>query len=248
MVKKMEVVKQCPICGGSGSYHGERNDAGVIVKMDKCAECGTLYQNPRLTEQGVSEFYQNGSYNRAYLSRASMQDRANRLITMLRLMEITPKRVLDVGCARGDFLRNTQIWFGSQVVGLDHFVDNPLISEIVTSKDEVDGEFDLIACIHTFEHFYDPQAELDWMVSKLAPGGTLLIEVPTVEKITFPHLYIFSEKAIRLMVERTGMECMYINQEKMAQVFIGNGYGRFSIEHVTIEAPEIQYRGLYGFR
>lgn len=247
MVKRiMESVKQCPICGGAGEFHNENNDNGVLIRMDKCTECGVEYQNPRLSRADLDAFYQDGTYFRAY-SRGNSQDRVNRIITMLRLMDIKPKRALDYGCANGYLLRNLQVWFGSRILGLDIYTDKPLVKEIVYSKDEVDGEFDLITCLHVLEHIYDPQAELEWMLTKLEPGGTLLIEVPSTDKILLPHVFKYSEKALRLMVERTGNECMFLDHGPMYQVFVGDGYSRFIVERVVEEPPSFSRGGLYGY-
>jgi 2-polyprenyl-3-methyl-5-hydroxy-6-metoxy-1,4-benzoquinol methylase len=42
----------------------------------------------------------------------------------------------------------------------------------------VTGEFDLITCVFTLERVDDPAGALAWMKDRLAPNGTLLVEMP----------------------------------------------------------------------
>jgi len=62
-----------------------------------------------------------------------------------------------------------------------------------------------------FEHLRDPKAAMEFLLSKLNPGGVVVIEVPNMlptkrklfEVLHFAHVYGFTPKTL----ERLGYEC-----------------------------------------
>ena len=94
-------------------------------------------------------------------------------------LPIGGKRLLDIGCARGyllQFARNR----GYDILGVEPcndftFDDIPHVHSI----DEVQGQFDVITCIHTLEHTPDFVYIAERVKELLEPGGMLIIEVPS---------------------------------------------------------------------
>ena len=243
MNAQMENVINCPLCGHGASFY--RESAGI--KVDKCGECGVIYQNPRMTKEALDLYYSNGTYNRTYSSSlGSQRSRANRILSIIRGMEIFPKRCLDIGCSRGYLLKSLKEDYGAQVLGLEKYINGPVIDEIVQSKEKVTGKFDFILCIQTLEHMYDPQEELRWMVEKLDAGGTIVLELPFQEKIYLPHIYAFNTISARLMLKRLGLEYLYIEYETNGIFLIGEGYNRYKAERVIeIMDSYTMFDGLY---
>lgn len=238
----METIAQeiCPICGNQGTAYKSDKRNGYSVSVDKCGTCGTIYQNPRLTREALAEFYASGKYDEVFDGGVSSgRPRADRLSAFINGFRLSPTRCLDIGCGSGYLLRNLHEDYGAEVVGYDLFPPRrPVIDTITSSKEEVTGKFDLITCIHVLEHVYDPMEEVLWMASLLKPGGTLMIEVPMVEKIYLPHIFIFSKKALNMMFEATGLEYFPIDLPSLAcdnkivvQSFIallGDGYSKYT--------------------
>jgi SAM-dependent methyltransferase len=251
---QFEKVDKCPICGGDGpylfhaqvNYIGETPPFGNIIRCSRCVDCGTIYHNPRLTRESSHDFYVNGLYRRIspYLSRAE-QGRADRYVPLVDILELHPKRILDVGCSAGILLHQMQVYHECQVVGLEIAPMEKLIDEIVRTKEEVTGKFDMIFCIHMLEHTYDPHDELQWIVDRLEPGGTLFLELPVIDRLDssteklpgfgIAHPYTFTREALKLIVNRTGLEYLYLPiAENTSILIIGDRYGKMQTEKVLI--------------
>jgi 2-polyprenyl-3-methyl-5-hydroxy-6-metoxy-1,4-benzoquinol methylase len=101
---------------------------------------------------------------------------------------INTGRLLDVGCAKGDFLHLARDEFGWNVVGLDisewaaRYARSVygLDVQVAAASGAVfrQGEFDVIHASHVLEHTYAPLTALQKLWMWLKPGGYLHIEVP----------------------------------------------------------------------
>ncbi len=125
-------------------------------------------------------------------------DYPSRLTTYLAdqfLAEHAGKRLLDLGCGRGEFLHGFAER-GFHAVGIDRSRPaNPKFSDPVVVGDYArdalpfeDGEFDVIFSKSVFEHIVDVSALLDECRRVLAPGGTLISLVPDW-KAQWRHFY-----------------------------------------------------------
>ena len=104
------------------------------------------------------------------------------------------KRVLDVGCGRGQIGRILSTQFGCVVTGLEinpEFArecvgyDRVLVgsAEAPAVFDSFSREFDVIICGDVLEHLQQPTVPLQAFHRLLLPGGRLLISVPNVAQI-----------------------------------------------------------------
>jgi cyclopropane fatty-acyl-phospholipid synthase-like methyltransferase len=197
MPNEMVEVNKCMVCGSdtiisAGTYNSRPSmkvDLGYTVlpviarvSYSQCLMCGMIWQNPRMSDKDLNEYYSKGHY-RQYLSATveSMDEdeilRAKRIVEEL---DMIPTRHLDIGCSRGFLLRGTKTAFGCGIQGVDsnpsYAVDNiPVVDDISL----VWGTFDLITMIHVLEHTTDPIKELQRVKPFLSKEGTLIIEVPS---------------------------------------------------------------------
>lgn len=205
---QFEVVA-CYLCGSSDyrSFLQAEDDLGGTpgrFQFVRCAQCGLAYQNPRVTLDTIGAYYDD-----TYIAHRKKRDwgpltplferamnkldvEKARIVT--RYLTLTSEsQVLDVGCAVGSFLAHLHSRFGASVAGVD-FKD---LSSAATMKDvefhcglfyeaalESD-RFDLVTMWHFLEHDYDPMRSLATANRVLAPGGTLVIEVPRLDSRTF---------------------------------------------------------------
>lgn len=191
----------CPWCGGIALVERLRTPDLVQFKpgefvIDECQSCGLLFQNPRLTIDGLDFYYRdaydglgaNGIQLLFAQAGASYQGRVD-----LARRHSSPESWLDVGTGYGHFclfarglLPETRFDGLDMGTSIDEaqrrgWIDRAyrgLFPEIV---DDVAGAYDLVSMHHYLEHTRDPRAELDAAHRALKPGGHLLIEVPDPE-------------------------------------------------------------------
>lgn len=188
----------CPMCGSA--------DLRVQVRMpdmlqgkpgtftlEACDGCGHVFQNPRLTPEGLDFYYRDfydgsgegtselafGAGGPSYRGRAEIVDGV-----------AEPRRWLDVGAGHGHFcLAARSYWPKTTFDGLDRgdatleaerrgWVDRGLSGSFPEVAPELAGRYDVVSMHHYLEHTRDPAAELDAVGTVLEPGGLLLIEVP----------------------------------------------------------------------
>jgi SAM-dependent methyltransferase len=199
----------CLACGSTDSslfLTGEDDLTGKPGRFTfmTCAECGLVYQSPRLTLDGIRPYYEDQYIAHqpharwgilAPLFRAAMGslDRAKLRIVQRHAALGPSSRLLDVGCGSGSFLARVRAVTGAAVAGVD-FVDlshrdefaqvefhHGVFSELQLGR----NQFDVVTMWHFLEHDYDPQRSLRQAMSTLTPGGLLVIEVPRLDSVSF---------------------------------------------------------------
>jgi SAM-dependent methyltransferase len=138
------------------------------------------------------------------------------------------RRLLDVGCGLGWYVKLMNSW-GWNAVGVEA---NPISAKrgreiygIDIREGTLEGQkfpdcsFDAICSRHVLEHVPDPEGTLREMRRILRPGGWLGLAMPNGFSLasrwfgknwrgaTPPwHIHLFSPKALRLLLHRTGFE------------------------------------------
>lgn len=129
--------------------------------------------------------------------------------------EILPstKRVLEVGCGSGIFLRELAEAFPETLFcGIDPYAPELTKDNLRLKRgygEEVNiisGWFDLIFSIHSFHHLSDPQTFLENSGKKLSPGGILLIfDWKEGANTGIPETYYSIEK-VKSLIYETGLK------------------------------------------
>ncbi|ARP73922.1 class I SAM-dependent methyltransferase [Streptomyces pluripotens] len=165
--------------------------------LDRCADCGHVFQNPQLTTEGL-EFYYRDFYDGlgerrmsgAFGGRTAMY-RA-RAETMLPYAP-APRTWLDVGTGHGHFCGTARaVLPGTVFDGLDFTdgvelaaregrVDHAYRGAFPDLAPELTARYDVVSMFHYLEHSTDPDRELRAAHATVRPGGHLLIEVPDPE-------------------------------------------------------------------
>ncbi len=130
-------------------------------------------------------------------------------------------RILDVGSGGGQFV-NMMHRFGYQcVTGIDPFLDESAERPYLRRADirSVSGTYDAILFNHSLEHMTDPEAAVKKCAELLAPGGTVVIQLPNMDSREFAthkqnwcwlhapyHFAIPSRKGIERMAARCGFK------------------------------------------
>jgi SAM-dependent methyltransferase len=151
-------------------------------------------------------------------------------------------RLLDVGCATGDFLAH-MAKYGWQVHGVEPSLaasrrarqmhDLDVRTGDLEQARFPDGYFDVVTLWDVLEHLHDPLGSLKEIHRILKSDGVLVIELPNTQSfdamlfgtywigLDIPrHLYVFPPAPLEAMLEETGLQIV------SRQCFSG-GYGAF---------------------
>lgn len=191
----------CPWCGSTellvrtrmpDQFQGKPG----LFTLEECGDCGHVFQNPRLSLDGLDFYYRDfyeglgvggaaqvfGGMGRSYRARAEMLKPFG-----------TPAAWLDVGTGHGHFCNSARdIWPGTRFDGLDMaeavreaeargWVGTAHCGQFPELAPGLVGRYDTLSMSHYLEHTRDPLAELDAAAAVLPPGGHLLIELPDPE-------------------------------------------------------------------
>lgn len=194
----------CPWCGSSAlSVHVRVRDT-LLAKpgrftLERCADCGHVFQNPRLSSEGLDFYYRDvydglGAANTELIFSSQggwYRDRAE-----LVAAHAKPANWLDVGGGHGHFCAVAAEILPETVfdaLDLSEGIEEAerrgwvrrsyrgLFPELAAG---LAGRYEAVSMHHYLEHTIDPLAELDAAVRVLAPGGHLMIELPDPEAWT----------------------------------------------------------------
>jgi len=211
--------------GLNGSFH--------IVR---CGRCNALYLNPRPEGAELARHYPSDyeAFGRRALGSEPLWRRALRLYgldkrcrTVTNLM--SGGKLLDVGCATGDFLARMRQHGPWQVAGLEmneaaatqgshHYG----LEIRIGSVDEVEfarGSFDVVTLWDVIEHLPQPKASLKRIANWLRPGGWVVVRTPDAGSpyarvfgrywagLDAPrHLIVFDRPSLTRLLADTGYE------------------------------------------
>lgn len=218
----------CHLCGSSRCVPLCDNAIGLPVV--RCSECGLIYLRKQPAPADTETRYD--GYMVAERARWNwdewMQERSGRLddwgIGELERTLPSDRRVLELGCAEGYQLEVFRRR-GWQVKGYDvdaravrHAVEMLGLDALRCPLDaipEPDETYDLVVLFHTIEHVAHALSTTEEVCRVLKPCGRLLIVTPcsdtevsrSVGDIWFSdpdHMVFFSQRTIRLLLEKTG--------------------------------------------
>jgi len=210
--------RPCPACFGDAVVDistqvcdaATRDGAFRFVKRDSiCGECGLLFAHAVPDDGFLNDYYAAG-----YLHLKA--DRAGHLgfdsewrLAQLRQSVPTGARVVEFGAGDGAFVEalNGAGWRASGVDLVRKEASDGVERRAVESA-EMRGA-DAVVSYYVLEHVADPRRFLAACKAALKPGGTLVIEVPDVDR--FPdealhheHLTYFAPATLRSLVEAVG--------------------------------------------
>ena len=165
----------------------------------------------------------------AELQRGRLAQRLSQALSLLNKALPDRGRLLDIGCATGDFILAAEKtgWttVGLEVsarqvrAGVERGANVALCQDFLSYPTE--ATFDAVTFNHVLEHVPSPSAYLRRARQVLKPGGLVLISVPTYDSLSrrlfgpywthldLPrHLFHFSAHTLRLLVERAGFRVL----------------------------------------
>jgi len=218
----------CLVCGSAVNPRAlwdERRNLGYAY----CAGCDLYFRNPMDSDLAIADRYRSEpetnviGYNRKAGYRKAISRK--RLHQALRHIQ-NPKRLLEVGCATGFFLREARD-AGLEVSGLElsesyarHCRETGLdVRSEILEKNTFAKPFDVIAYFDVFEHVADPLREVAVIRHYLAPGGLWVLVLPVLnlefrmhkEKwghFNPDHNLLFSRRGMEQFLRKNGFEVL----------------------------------------
>lgn len=237
------VLVDCPLCGSSARTwlheSGDRWMGGPgTFRYARCAACGHAYLGLRPPPDEMSRYYPTDYIPRgrapAAIRRALRRhDLARRVRLVHRWAERAdgrPGRVLDVGCATGDFLVECRAK-GLAVAGVE---PAPWAARLAAARGlpvwptDLAGAalpaaaFDVVTLWDVIEHLEQPVEDLRRIARALRPGGHLVVGTPVEDGWdarawgrawagwdTPRHLSVFSTRSLERALEATGYRVLW---------------------------------------
>jgi SAM-dependent methyltransferase len=231
----------CNLCGNDRFRVLEDTEAPVYVL--KCLCCELVFVDPVPTPNSLITHYDAGYYAEWLENQREKRIRMwrRRLQTIEQYKPIG--RLLDVGCATGDFLELAQR-NGWHVDGTEYspyaaaFARDLLKTDIfcghLMDAPYEDVSFDVVTFWHVLEHVADPIRYLLEAHRILKPSGLLVVAVPNVNDYIMKtayrivkgrslklfsrddreiHLYHFSADTLKQYLHKAGFDCLSISPD-----------------------------------
>jgi len=157
------------------------------------------------------------------------------------LLRTLPKKgkILDVGCGNGKFLNYCKN-YGLEVYGIDPFIDKDIpelnIKKIDLLKADFPDEFfDYITLNNVIEHVPEPEKIIRKCKKMLKHDGKIIFNYPSTSSFHYKyfgknwvsmdtprHLFLFSDKAMRLLLMRDGLKIIKLRNKSEPFSLIGS--------------------------
>jgi SAM-dependent methyltransferase len=217
--------KECPLCA-SEKIKNKYKVSGYTIT--KCLKCSVFFVREILTEDFLKKSYQNVEGHFTFYvhqdNKKCLNYYYNKIKTEIEKMKPAKGTILDVGCSAGFFLEQMNGWerHGIEVaedmgtITREKIGDNIFIGTFETYPTRK-NYFDVITLQDVFDHFIDPNKNLQKCYDMLKPGGLLIVKVHNISclyaKITganfyaiIPpsHLFYFNKKSLKCLLNKVG--------------------------------------------
>ena len=256
----------CNLCGNNNARllctnYDRIHNIDDIFNIVQCNCCSLIYVNPRPTQESIVRYYPN---NYAPYQQSLREGQINgdnfikrvvkalyRLVILKPLLNcvevkntILPSiyrvnretKLLDIGCATGQFLRKYREKFGCSVYGVEIDEDAAnyardhngieIYNTDFLANNLPSAFFDCITMWWFLEHTHNPREVLKETWRILNNDGVAVIGVPNAKSIgrylfrdkwygydTPRHLYIFSPRTIRQLLQEAGFKVIAVKHD-----------------------------------
>ena len=176
---QLETLKKCDLCGSDHIVCLDSKN-----NINRCRDCGYVFDSPRPTTQAISEFYSKPSQYGFWF------EDARDVLCKKRLAMVQKHKksgtLLDVGAGPAQFLNLAKAFF--DVTGTEVSKTAVKLAKEKYAIDLIEGQFedidfgnlkfDVITIIHTLEHVPSPSSTIKKCKALLKDDGILVIAVP----------------------------------------------------------------------
>ncbi len=231
----------CPLCGNDDArFLWSKQDARYV----RCGDCSLVYENPRLTDEELVEFYSKKSYfindsgsggtsgYENYYTQCTQGLREEYFAIVENHASVRSGTYCDVGCGPGGVLRIAQDR-GWTAVGVE--ISSWAVEEgkrngldicqgsLLDARFPLD-HFDAVSMFDVLEHLSAPRQYVSEICRILKPGGVLVVETPNVDGFFTKNVY----KQDADLVKPRAHICLY-GPESARRLFEPAGFREYRI-------------------
>lgn len=225
----------CNLCGADDQApvyrmpdtHYARDRWFTVVE---CKRCGLGFVNPRPTQAAMDAFYPDdffAGFERDDRRHQLRYARQARFLADIQLPEGRRPRLLDVGCANGNFPRFMRAR-GWDVVGVEPASNARPIDDFevhrrpFTEIEDFSGGFDAVTAWAVLEHVHDPMAYFRKAAEVLNPDGLFVFLVTNFSSVSSRylfredvprHLYFYAGAAVKRYLDAVDMRLVAIHSD-----------------------------------
>jgi len=205
----------CPLCSGAGARTIRTEREGTLVRCDRCS---FMFVYPRPTEDELKLLYDDEYFSGEDLAKCLdfRKPVFEQCLTTLKSVARGYGRLLDVGCATGEFVQEAAAWgwdaegiessrtaasFARTQKGLS--VHNADLESVPFSQ----NSFDAVTLLDVLEHLLHPRDAMQRVHGLLRPGGIVVVRLPN----TRYHLNHFTPKTLRGLLQTVGFKVLQID-------------------------------------
>lgn len=201
------------------------DDQGVNLDVYQCPACGLV----QIDNEPVH--YYKEVVRAAAFSDEMKTFRRSQFVNFVQRFNLVGKKMLEVGCGRGEYLTLLQE-AGVSAFGLeyaDNSVNDCIHNHLNVTRGFVDSPiyslpgapFDAFAAFNFLEHWPDPCISLRGIAHNLHEGGIGLVEVPNFDMILKKnlftefigdHIFYFTRETLETTLRLNGFEILDINE------------------------------------
>jgi 2-polyprenyl-3-methyl-5-hydroxy-6-metoxy-1,4-benzoquinol methylase len=248
--EELSCERNCPICD-------ENPEASRVIFIKdgfhyrKCSRCSVVFVSPIIKEKILEEMYRKSDYARSWMKvlinpveQKFNQPKFERGINDIENILQRKGRILDVGCAVGQFLTicESSGWKATGIelngeereycksIGLK-VIGEPLDDHLFQYE-----SFDAVALWEVLEHVPFPRQVLKCIHKMLKPGGVLLVVVPNVNSLAaqilqeecnmfvgMSHITMFSDETLTTLLEDERYEITH-RSSIISEISVMNNY------------------------
>ncbi len=176
---------------------------------------------------------------------------SNSRVEIAELIPNNIKKILDIGCAQGNFLKLVKERTNAETWGIELEVEVGMmakekIDKIIFGKIEdvigsiTDNYFDCITFNDVLEHLLDPTEVLNMVRSKLSENGTLIASVPNVRHFwNLYELIIKKDWKYRESGILDSTHLRFFTQKSLRRMFQMANYDKVEIIGLNILKPKL---------
>lgn len=223
----------------AANRHGRHLLGDQKFAIFRCPDCAVTFTDVLANADYYKMYYPQGYYSEiqegcllGYFTHLLQKLCFRRRLNVIRKFHPEARRILEIGCGRGEFLHYLPPTF--EKYGLEiseeaqrHIREN--YRDIILYNEEIETEgfdrqnnpktYNVIGLWHVFEHLVHPEAVLKKIKNLLSLNGILILEVPNVEGLGFKlfkecwfhldaprHLFHYDYKSLENLFKKTGFK------------------------------------------